>query len=168
MISGLQGKKSRVSFKNELFCMEIKKIVPKRIWTASLKTFSGMIILFLQTLHCRILTLQVTHGYPGRGVWSDLNMPEYNLWSNCIEKQISGLIRHRTQILVIFIMFDTHCQHFICKYSSKSPKTDIQNNRCISISLDKFVMQPQCYLTLHDCIVTHSSSFFHDSKNSWQ
>lgn len=72
-----------------------------------------MIILFLQTLHCRILTLQVTHDYPGRGVWRDLNMPEYNLWSNCIEKQISGLIRHCTQILVIFLMFDTRCQHFI-------------------------------------------------------
>lgn len=101
-----------------------------------------------------------------RSVWSHLNMPKYNIWSNCIEKQISGLIRHCTQILVIFVMFDTHCQHFISKYRSKPPKTDIQNNRCISISLDKFVMRPDCYLTLHDCIVTYSSSFYNDSKNS--
>lgn len=31
VISLLQGKKSRVSFKSELFCLEIKTFVPKRI-----------------------------------------------------------------------------------------------------------------------------------------
>lgn len=103
-----------------------------------------------------------------RGVRSNLNICYYNLQSSCTEKEISGLIRHCTQILVFLSMFNNHCQHFICKNLSKLPKVDIQHNRCISISLDKFIMQPDCYFILHDCIVTYSSSFYNDLKNSWQ
>lgn len=104
-VSSRMGK-SGISLKNELFCLEIKMFVLKTLWTVSLKSSLG-----LNILSSANISMQNFHTPRDlrRGVWSHLNICNYNLQRSCTEKEISGLIRHCTQILVFLYIFDNHC-----------------------------------------------------------